>query len=711
MKTNLFKSLLVAVMAIGAMGGVKAEETKTLVYSNDFETSSDFTMTGKEGGHFLNPGTTTLNSFGSQVIAAGGVYGQNAGDQGLMSPQFNIGDAKIVDIELKFKIDGCVAGKGSGLYFITAKNTLGWNTQKSIFSISANLEKGSTNGTWSTITAGGVDIKDKVYSVGANNHEFSFNGYRGTTGVVKLNLRLNFTTQQAVFSLSRTNGDVLIENQKVSFENESNSFYGLFVHGGKQYGGNYVDDIKVWTVTSTEVTKTANYTIKYVCEGQEVKESLTYTGIVGEEISVKDKDNFYNKDNSIKYIYVSDDAASKTVAEDGSTVVTVTYRKAATYNYTVNNDINDNSVIGTAFEGDNATVAFSKYILKDGVLYEANAINQQYNLTFAVNEDNIVKTINYKKTSIDNVAYYSEAEDISTLTSTNSGTIPVRCSSGHAAFAATDAVITKLPAGTYTLTTAVFGNGGNSAVTFNFYAGENNIFSIKTVGYLKEETSSSFTLTEPTDIILKQAGNAGSSPKVLDYIIIKQEAVTVSVSEAGYATYATKYNVVVPEDENVKVMTVKVNAEGTAIELNEVKAGTVIPAGKGILVKAIAGNHDFVVTSDKGDDLTINDLKAATEDVTSVDDKFFALTKQGEKVGFALVANGVVIPAGKAYLEVPAGTAGEAAKFFGLDGEATGINSVKTAKADGAYYTLEGVKTTKPVKGIYIHNGKKIVVK
>ena len=122
MKTNLFKSLLVAVMAIGAMGGVKAEETKTLVYSNDFETSSDFTMTGKEGGHFLNPGTTTLNSFGSQVIAAGGVYGQNAGDQGLMSPQFNIGDAKIVDIELKFKIDGCVAGKGSGLYFITAKN-------------------------------------------------------------------------------------------------------------------------------------------------------------------------------------------------------------------------------------------------------------------------------------------------------------------------------------------------------------------------------------------------------------------------------------------------------------------------------------------------------------------------------------------------------------------------------------------------------------
>lgn len=184
---------------------------------------------------------------------------------------------------------------------------------------------------------------------------------------------------------------------------------------------------------------------------------------------------------------------------------------------------------------------------------------------------------------------------------------------------------------------------------------------------------------------------------------------TVSVSEAGFATYATTNNVKVPEDENVKVMTVKVNAEGTAIELNEVAAGTVIPAKTGILVKAPAGNHDFVVTSDKVTELTSNDLKAATTDVTSEGAKYFALTTLSDgKVGFAVVKDGVVIPAGKAYLEVSTGTA---AKFFSLDGEATGINSVKTAKADGAYYTLEGVKTTKPVKGLYIHNGKKIVVK
>ena len=183
---------------------------------------------------------------------------------------------------------------------------------------------------------------------------------------------------------------------------------------------------------------------------------------------------------------------------------------------------------------------------------------------------------------------------------------------------------------------------------------------------------------------------------------------TVSVSEAGFATYATTNNIVVPDNNDVKVMTVTVNEGNSTITLHEIPAKTVIPANTGILVKADKGKHNFVVTSKEGTELT-NNLVAATANVTSDGAKFFALTKIGDKVGFALVEKDVVIPAGKAYLEVTKGTA--AAKFFSLDGEATGINSVKTVKADGAYYTLEGVKTTKPVKGLYIHNGKKIVVK
>lgn len=414
-----------------------------------------------------------------------------------------------------------------------------------------------------------------------------------------------------------------------------------------------------------------------------------------------------------KYIYESGNETKAAVKEATSNVITLKFREAATYKYTVNNNINDYSVSGTAFEGDNAKVAFSQYILKDGVLYETNKIDdngKQFNWTFAVNEDNTVKTLNYNKTTINNVAYYSEGENIEGLTIINSGNSAVRSSNSASAYAKdADVVFTTLPAGKYKLTSVVY-KGSSSNATFSYKAGEKVIFTHTATNINSDtKTSEEFTLNESTPISLVKGGN---DKQGIDFIYIQRTGdatETVLVSEAGYATYATKYNVEVPNDENVKVMTVKVNDDNSTITLNDVAAGTVIPAKTGILVKAAQGNHNFVVTSKEGTELTNNNLVAATADVTSDGAKFFALTKIGDKVGFALVEKDVVIPAGKAYLEVTKGTA--AAKFFGLDGEATGINSVKTAKADGAYYTLEGVKTTKPVKGLYIHNGKKIVVK
>ena len=46
-------------------------------------------------------------------------------------------------------------------------------------------------------------------------------------------------------------------------------------------------------------------------------------------------------------------------------------------------------------------------------------------------------------------------------------------------------------------------------------------------------------------------------------------------------------------------------------------------------------------------------------------------------------------------------------------GDVTEINKVEvtTKRNDNAYYTLQGIKVLKPTKGIYIHNGKKIVIK
>lgn len=469
--------------------------------------------------------------------------------------------------------------------------------------------------------------------------------------------------------------------------------------------------LKITTVSASSATK---YTIKYVDEsGNDIKEAVEYDGIIGQNFTATTEDMTAVYTSDKKYIYESGNETKVAVKEAANNVITLKFREAATYKYTVKNNINDYAVSGTAFEGDNAKVAFSQYILKDGVLYETNKIDdnrKQFNWTFAVNEDNTVKTINYKKTSINNVAYYSEGENIEGLTIINSGNSAVRSSNSASAYAKdADVVFTTLPAGKYKLTSVVY-KGSSSNATFSYKAGEKVIFTHTATKINSDtKTSEEFTLNESTPISLVKGGNESQG---VDYIYIQRTGdatETVSVSDAGFATYATTNNVVVPNDENVKVMTVKVNDDNSTITLNDVAAGTVIPANTGILVKAPAGDCNFVVTSEAGKELENNNLVAATADVPSDGAKYFALTKIGDKVGFALVESGIVIPAGKAYLEVTKGTA--AAKFFGLDGEATGINSVKTAKADGAYYTLEGVKTTKPVNGLYIHNGKKIVVK
>lgn len=701
MKTNLFKSLLVAVMAIGAMGGVnsvKAETVTTLSF--DDANNPTLTLDGQNG----NRGSANYDyKFNESTFL--NVWGEN-NSNGSKIASINTENLIADDIQWTIEFDwagysGCNKNAGytqirdlKGNSFLSFDDAADWGNTFSISSggtlscYPCNRSNRGSAATGSVLTAEywhHIKIVGNITGIKLYVQKYEKNGTLNKSYIIDGALVNNENITPGSIALRPGSmGSVAIDNLVLSKE--------------------------------TVKFKTADYTIFYKSGDNEIKTKETRTSIVNTNATISDldKSTFYNEDGTKKYIYVSDDAASKTIAEDGSTVVTIQFREAAKYKYTVKNNINNYAVSGTVFEGDNAKVAFSQYILKDGVLYETNKIDngrKEFNWTFAVNEDNTVKTLKYNKTTINNVAYYSEGENIDGLTIINSGNSAIRSSNSASAYAKdADVVFTTLPAGKYKLTSSICDfNGKKASAEFSYKAGEKVIFTHKAEAINSHtKTSEEFTLNESTPISLVKGGN---DKQGIDFIYIQRTGdatETVSVSEAGFATYATTNNVVVPEDENVKVMTVKVNAAGTAIELNEVKANTVIPAGTGILVKADQGNHNFVVTSDKGEALAKNDLKAATADEASDGSTYFALTKIGDKVGFALVENGIVIPAGKAYLEVTKSTG---AKFFGLDGEATGINSVKTAKADGAYYTLEGVKTTKPVKGLYIHNGKKIVVK
>lgn len=182
----------------------------------------------------------------------------------------------------------------------------------------------------------------------------------------------------------------------------------------------------------------------------------------------------------------------------------------------------------------------------------------------------------------------------------------------------------------------------------------------------------------------------------------------LTITSAGYATFAPAGNVTIPSD--VTAYTVKVNDDNSTITLNEISSDAVIPAGTGVLVAGAEGEYTFAGTTADATELTNNDLKVAGES-TVADGKQYGLAQVDGTVGFFKIKSGDTLTAGKAYLEVSEESAAKMS-FFALDGETTGINAVETSKtADNAFYTLQGVRVAKPSKGLYIMGGKKVIVK
>lgn len=118
--------------------------------------------------------------------------------------------------------------------------------------------------------------------------------------------------------------------------------------------------------------------------------------------------------------------------------------------------------------------------------------------------------------------------------------------------------------------------------------------------------------------------------------------------------------------------------------------------------------------------------------------KYYSETNTGaDYIGFFRFTENGVSGANKAYLSLPArkdvkgadfgcityngqligtGDTALAKMMLVFDDETSGVTEIKNVEVknqnnDNAYYTLQGIKVLKPTKGIFIHNGKKIVIK
>lgn len=355
-----------------------------------------------------------------------------------------------------------------------------------------------------------------------------------------------------------------------------------------------------------------------------------------------------------------------------------------------------------AYEGLNISYSYPKYLTdNEGKVTYVCAENTFTSSKTIENEG--YTTIVY--TPYNGVAYFIEAEDSIKATTVSN----LNYSNGQAVRAFSEKNLYTIPqSGIYKLTYATCSNNTNQKeITLSFYIGEKEI-DTKTVNwsynYIKNNgtiTTEAITLTA-NDIITVKASNSNI---ILDYILLEKIADIATVSEAGYATYVPTSNVTRPE--NATAYTVKVN--NNKITLNRIES-TVLKANQGFLIAGEPTTYTFNFTDETADILD-NDLKAATENMTATGTQYALAVLSSGKVGFAKVKAGETIPAGKAYLEVSESEAKNA--FFVIGNETTAIKDINAQKdnTDGTYYSLQGVKTNKPAQGLYIHNGKKVIIK
>lgn len=107
-------------------------------------------------------------------------------------------------------------------------------------------------------------------------------------------------------------------------------------------------------------------------------------------------------------------------------------------------------------------------------------------------------------------------------------------------------------------------------------------------------------------------------------------------------------------------------------------------------------------------------LTGSNEAVTATGSEYALSGASSREIGFYPVGSGVTIPAGRAYYAATvAETASVRGYTFRFDGEATGIAPVeaRTGSRNAEVYDLQGRRVARPVRGLYVVDGKKVFIK
>ncbi|MBQ2192787.1 MAG: starch-binding protein, partial [Prevotella sp.] len=206
----------------------------------------------------------------------------------------------------------------------------------------------------------------------------------------------------------------------------------------------------------------------------------------------------------------------------------------------------------------------------------------------------------------------------------------------------------------------------------------------------------------------------------------------VEIGELGYSTYSNSQKYAVSGDG---ITASFVSVSGDVATLTEVAAGAVLPnmavtnaAGKngGVILKGTAGAKATI--SSVALDAEVTAAGVADNLMAGSGDYEYQLGTQfadgDEYIAYILYKNDAgeaafmkwdgsdePLAAHKAFLAVPKTNAAPQFIIFGGGEGTTGIEAVTPSQRTGQYYTLDGRRVENPTKGLYIINGKKVVIK
>ena len=179
----------------------------------------------------------------------------------------------------------------------------------------------------------------------------------------------------------------------------------------------------------------------------------------------------------------------------------------------------------------------------------------------------------------------------------------------------------------------------------------------------------------------------------------------ITIPESKYTTFASTNNI---DFEGTGVTVCIAKVENGAAQLAAI-TGNIVPANTGVILYAEeAGNYAGTIIESTDVSITDNDMVGVTTEtaVPWTSGSKYNYILQG---GVFKKATGDKLKAGKAYLSTDYQAASRELKIV-VEGEATAIKAVETV-ADKNVYDLQGRKVAAPTKGLYIINGKKMIVK